>query len=215
LIRDDQRRFPRVPTRFRVEYTVGDKTARGRASTLGGGGLFLLSPAVLSPDTEVVLRFRPAKHLPLIEAKGKVRYALPGKGSGVEFTQLSEENFHLILRLIHHKVANRRKHSRAPLATQVYCRECMSLAFSRDVSLGGMFIETHNPLPVGSQVSLRFHLNDGGPIVVTAAEVKYSVQKLGMGVELVELSPTDRKRIADYVASSPKSSQPANPDSRP
>jgi c-di-GMP-binding flagellar brake protein YcgR len=215
LIRDDQRRFPRVPTKFRVEYTVGDKTARGRASTLGGGGLFLLSPAVLSPDTEVVLRFRPSKHMPLIEAKGKVRYALPGKGSGVEFTQLSEENFHLILRLIHHKLANRRRYSRAPLATQVYCRECMSLAFSRDASLGGMFIETHNPLPVGSQVSLRFHLNDGGPIVVTAAEVKYSVQELGMGVEFVELSPTDRKRIAAHIASAAKPSGPPNSDPRP
>jgi c-di-GMP-binding flagellar brake protein YcgR len=215
LTRDAQRRFPRVLTKFRVEYTVGDKTARGRASTLGGGGLFLLSPAILSPNTEIVLRFRPAKHLPFIEAKGKVRYALPGKGSGVEFTQLSEENLHLILRLIHHKLANRRRYSRAPLATQVYCQECMSLAFSRDVSLGGMFIETGNPLPVGSEVSLRFHLDDGGPIVVTAAEVKYSVQKLGMGVEFVELPPADRKRIADYVASAPKSSPPADADSEP
>jgi len=215
LTRDEQRRFPRVPAKFHVEYTVGNKTARGQASTLGGGGLFLLSPAILSPGTEVVLRFRPAKHLPFIEAKGKVRYALPGKGSGVEFTQLSEANLHLILRLIHHKLANRRKHSRAPLATQVYCRECMSLAFARDVSLGGMFIETRNPLPVGSQVSLRFHLNDGGPIVMTAAEIKYSVQKLGMGVEFVELSPADRKRIAAHIAGAAKPSGPPNSASRP
>lgn len=215
MIGHGQRRFPRVPAKFHVEYTVGNKTVRGRASTLGGGGLFLLSPAILSPDTEVVLRFRPAKHLPFIEAKGKVRYALPGKGSGVEFTQLRDENLRLILRLIHHKLANRRKHSRAPLATQVYCGECMSLAFARDISLGGMFIETADPLPVGSQVSLRFHLNDGGPIVVTAAEVKYFVQELGMGVEFAELSPTDRKRITGHVTSAAKPSGPPNSDSRP
>lgn len=211
----ERREFPRVPAKFAVEYTVGDKTIRGRASTLGGGGLFLLAPAMLPAGTEVGLRFRPARHLPFIQARGKVRYTLPDRGTAVEFTQLSEEDHQMILRLIHHKLADRRKYQRVPLATQVYCQECMSLAFSRDLSLGGMFVETRDPLPVGSEINLRFHLGDGGSIVVALAEVKYSITKLGMGVEFLEISPADRKRIEDYVAKSPKLPDPTGNDDLP
>jgi c-di-GMP-binding flagellar brake protein YcgR len=105
-------------------------------------------------------------------------------------------------------MANRRRYPRVPLATQIYCQECMSVAFSRDLSQGGMFIETHDPARVGSEVTVRFHLGDGGPIVVALAEVKYSIAKLGMGVEFVEMSPADHKRIDDCVARSPKLAEP-------
>jgi len=190
-----------------VKYTLGDRTVRARASSLGGGGLFLQDQE-LPEGTEISLRFRPARHLPVIQARGVVRYTLPGKGSGVEFTQIRPESHQMILRLIHSKSANRREHPRVPLATQIYCQESMSLAFSRDVSRGGMFVETRDPLPIGSEITIRFHLNDGGPIVVALAEVKYHVTKLGMGVQFLELSPEDCKRIDDYVAKSPHLAEP-------
>jgi c-di-GMP-binding flagellar brake protein YcgR len=167
-----------------------------------------LRDQTLAEGSEISLRFRPAKHLPVVQVRGRVCYTLPGRGSGVEFIEIRDEDHEMILRLIRHKLANRRSSPRVPLATQIYCQECMSLAFSRDLSQGGMFIEAHDPAPVGSQVNLRFHLNDGGPIVVALAEVKYSVTKLGMGVEFVEMSPADRKRIDDYVARSPKLAEP-------
>jgi c-di-GMP-binding flagellar brake protein YcgR len=207
----ERRKFPRVQAKFAVEYTVGDKTIRGRASTLGGGGLFLLSPAFLPEGAEVGLRFRPARHLPFIQARGKVCYTLPDRGTAVEFTQLSDQDHEMILRLIHHKMANRRKFPRVPLATQIYCDECMSIAFSKDLSRGGMFIETRDPLPAGSQINLRFHLNDGGPIVLAFAEVRYSITKLGMGVQFLEIAAADRKRIDDYVAKFPELAEP-NPE---
>ena len=84
----------------------------------------------------------------------------------------------------------------------------MSLTFSRDVSRGGMFVDTRDPLPIGTEIALCFHLNDGGPIVVALGEVKYHVTKLGMGVQFLELSPADRKRIDDYVAKSAKLVEP-------
>jgi Tfp pilus assembly protein PilZ len=162
----------------------------------------------LAEGTEISLRFRPAKHLPVVRVRGRVCYTLPGRGSGVEFVEMRREDHEMILRLIHHKMANRRRYPRVPLATQIYCQDCMSLAFSRDLSQGGMFVETRDPLPVGAEITLRFHLNDGGPIIVALAEVKYSVTKLGMGVEFLEMSPADQKRIDDYVASSPKLAEP-------
>jgi c-di-GMP-binding flagellar brake protein YcgR len=208
LTRKESRLYPRVFTVFSVEYTLGDRTVQARATSLGGGGLFLQSQS-LAEGTEITLRFRPARHLPVMEVRGRIRYMLPGKGSGVEFVEIRHEDHQMILRLIHSKTANRRKHPRVPLATQIYCQECMSLAFSRDVSRGGMFVDTRDPLPIGSEITLRFHLNDGGPIVVALAEVKYHVTKLGMGIQFLELSPADRKRIDDYVAKTPKLPEPS------
>jgi uncharacterized protein (TIGR02266 family) len=207
--RENLRQFPRVPAHFSVDYTVGSKSFRCQASTLGGGGLFLEDSAAYPLGTELSLRFRPARHLPLVEASAVVRYNVPGKGCGVKFTRINPQHHEMILRLIHHKTGDKRKFPRVALATQIYCEALMSLAFSRDVSLGGMFIETHDPLPVGSQIELRFHLNDGGPIVTATAEVRYSVTRLGMGVQFIDMAPSDRKRIADYVAKSEPLSEPA------
>jgi Tfp pilus assembly protein PilZ len=207
LVTEDFRKYPRVPSAIPVEYTLGDRTVRARATTLGGGGLFL-QDQTLAAGSEISLRFRPAKHLPVVQVRGRVCYTLPGRGSGVEFIEIRHEDHEMILRLIRHKMANRRRYPRVPLATQIYCQECMSVAFSRDLSQGGMFIETHDPARVGSEVTVRFHLGDGGPIVVALAEVKYSIAKLGMGVEFVEMSPADHKRIDDCVARSPKLAEP-------
>jgi c-di-GMP-binding flagellar brake protein YcgR len=202
LKKPNARKYPRVPSKFTVEYTVGDKKLRTRASTLGGGGLFLEKSQELTPGSEVAVRFRPAKHLPFVEARAKVCYVTPDQGAGLEFTELSPEHNQIILRLIHRKTANRRESPRAPLATQIQCEGCMALAFSRDVSTGGMFVETSIPCEVGTRVELRFHVNDGGPIIVTSAETKYIVPKLGMGVEFVDLSPSDRERLENYVKGS-------------
>jgi c-di-GMP-binding flagellar brake protein YcgR len=207
LVKHEFRKYPRVPTTIPVKYTFGDRTVRARASQLGGGGLFLQGQA-LPEGAEISLRFRPARHLPVVQVRGRVCYTLPDRGSGVEYIEIRHEDHEMILRLIHHKMANRRRAPRVPLVTQIYSQECMSLAFSRDLSQGGMFIETRDPLPVGSEITLRFHLNDGGPIVVALADVKYSITKLGMGVEFLELSPADRKRIDDCVAKLPKLTAP-------
>ncbi len=149
--------------------------------------------------TEIALRFRPAKHLPVIETKAKVCYQVPGQGAAIEFTDIDPQRRNQLLRLIHHKTADRRKYARAPLATQIQCQECMTLAFSRDVSPGGMFIYTKEPLPVGSRVNLRFNLDDGGPVVVSVAEFTYDVAKLGMGIQFIDIRAADRNRLEAYV----------------
>jgi hypothetical protein len=203
LSRKNLRRYPRVAVTFPVEITLGDKTIRGRASTLSGGGLCLEGQEDIAVGTVISLQFRPAKHLPVMEAKARVCYHLPGQGAALEFTEINPDHRQLLLRLIHRKTADKRQHPRAPLATQVECQDCVSLAFSRDVSLGGLFIETSEPLPINTEVNLRFHLNSDDPVVIALGRVCYQVPKIGMGIEFVELSPDDRKRIEAYVARSP------------
>lgn len=203
--------YPRVGVDLPVELSYAGKTLRERATTLGGRGMFLAFTSPLPLGCEIDLRFRPAKHLPVLQTKAKVLYQIPQKGTGVQFTEIDAQDRQMLLRLIHHRLADRRKYPRAPLATRVLCNESMSLAFSRDVSLGGMFVGTSQPVPVGSELRLRFHLEDGGPVIVADGEVAYQVEKLGMGVRFNDLSPDDRNRIEAYVGKSAVVTDPAAP----
>jgi PilZ domain-containing protein len=199
VTRKENRKYPRVPVRFPVECRVGEKTLRARAAILGGGGLLLELTDPPPPGTVISLRFRPAKHLAYINAKATILYHLPGQGVALEFTDLPAEDRDLILRLVEHKKGDRREFPRVRLATQVETGANVMLTYSRDVSLGGMFVESKSPLPTGSILTLRFNL-DSETSVEAKAVVTYQVKKFGMGVQFLDLAPEHRKSIEDYVS---------------
>lgn len=182
-----------------VDYAVDGESFRGVAVTLSGGGLLINGTEGLAPGKLVSLRIRPAKHRPVIAVKGVVINILEGKAAAIEFTEISTDDRNVILRWILQKTGDRRRFARAPLATQVECDRCMTLAFSRDVSLAGMFIETELPLPVGSSLKVRFNLNQKDPVVTASATVAYNLEKMGMGILFNEMDPSDRKAIREYV----------------
>lgn len=198
--RSRYRKYPRVPANIAVDFTSEGGTERTRASWLGGGGLFLGTTQEIPPGTEITVRFRPAKHLPVVSARGVVRYRISERGVGIEFTDIDPGHREMILRLIHHRMVERRKYPRAPLATQVEHAEGTQIGFSKDISVGGMFIEVTRPLAVGTRVNVLFHLDDGGDAVKAEAEVLYSVVKLGIGTSFLNLDPAARRRIEAYVA---------------
>jgi c-di-GMP-binding flagellar brake protein YcgR len=197
---DHHRKYPRVPAEIPVEMTSGSSKEKTRATTMGGGGLFLGTAQRIEPGTEMTVRFRPAKHLPVIQARARVCYVAAGEGLGIEFTDIDPKHREKILRLVHRRLEEKRQHPRAPLATQVEYPEGTLIGFSKDISAGGMFIELTKPIPVGTTLNLIFHLEDGGDAVRAEAEVKYSVLKLGVGVRFLKLEAADCKRIESYVA---------------
>lgn len=215
MSRKDNRRSPRVSVNFPVEFTLGDKTFREHASTLSGGGLFIACQERLEPGTIIPLHFRPAKHLPMMEAKARVCYSIPGRGAAAEFTEIQPEHRQLLLRLIHHKTGDKRHFPRSPLATQIESEQCLSLALSRDVSLGGMFIETSDPPAVDTKLNVRFNLDDDGPAVIAMARVAYQVTKLGMGVEFLEVAAGDIDRLQAYIARSVILPDPTSSETSP
>lgn len=196
------RRYPRLNAHVPVDYMIGNHSSRCFADILGGGGLLLTQVADLEPGDQLWVRFRPAKHLSVIQAKAVV---LPKMdyGTAVEFTEITSEDRHLLLRFIHRKTGDRKILDRAPLATQIQSEQGLSLAFSRDLSLGGMFIETKDHLPVGSPLVVRFNLNEKDKVVITTALVAYHVEKMGMGVLFPELASRHRAAIEEYVESHP------------
>jgi c-di-GMP-binding flagellar brake protein YcgR len=197
------RRYPRLGVRFAVDYTAGDKCFRRFAKTLSGGGLFITSVDGLETGKEILVRFRPAKNLPFIQAKASVRYIVAEQGAAVEFTEISPAERNDLLRLIREKTGDRRLVKRALFATQIECEECMSLAFSRDISLGGMFVETTEPRPVGSTLTVRFNLDHKDKVVTATARVAYILEKMGMGILFSEIAPADLDVIREYIESLP------------
>ncbi len=194
------RRFPRVEGDFPVEYVVRGQTFKAHATILGGCGLYLRTAQQVPCGETLTVVFRPAKRLPKIEARAIVRSVSNTDGIGIEFTSMRPEDQQIILRFIHMKMEEKRQDRRAPFVAQVHYQSTTFLGLSKNISAGGMFVETKESLPIGSELELRFHLDDGEPIIVAKGEVMYVVNKLGLGVRFRDLTEADGKRIENYVA---------------
>ncbi|MHB8656127.1 MAG: PilZ domain-containing protein [Terriglobia bacterium] len=96
---------------------------------------------------------------------------------------------------------DKRQHRRAKLVTQVKC-EAMNrdeLLVTRDVSIGGLFINTKTPLPLDSMVGLSFSLAPGHPAIACKGKVVFSRQDLGMGIEFSDLNAENRQSLEKFV----------------
>ncbi|HEV2233582.1 MAG TPA: PilZ domain-containing protein [Terriglobia bacterium] len=96
---------------------------------------------------------------------------------------------------------DKRQHRRAKLVTHVKC-ESMNrdeLLVTRDISIGGLFINTKTPLPLDSQVGLSFSLAAGHPAITCKGKVVFSRQDMGMGIEFSDLNTESRQSLEKFV----------------
>ena len=79
--------------------------------------------------------------------------------------------------------------------------------YSNDLSEGGIFIETDNPLPQGSELTLRFTLPDvdrvfeikGVVAWVNGVDNKSKKMLMGMGVEFTNMEGDDKSTLDEYI----------------
>jgi hypothetical protein len=57
---------------------------------------------------------------------------------------------------------------------------------SRDVSTGGLFLNTPDPLVPGSQVELCFRVTPEGPQIECSGRVVYALAGVGMGIQFLD-----------------------------
>jgi len=67
----------------------------------------------------------------------------------------------------------------------------------RDLSIGGVFVSTEAPAPVGTAVKLLFALPEGE--VRVEGIVRYADSKKGMGVEFTRMGTGDRARFRELL----------------
>jgi uncharacterized protein (TIGR02266 family) len=101
-----------------------------------------------------------------------------------------------------------RRHERIALALEVEFRTVGNflVAYSTNLSKGGMFIETEEPLPVGATVTLRFAVPGGPPFDVQAVVAWVQAwnteeAKKGMGVRFEHLEARHGEQIDRLVES--------------
>lgn len=107
------------------------------------------------------------------------------------------------------KGSDHRKHPRVPLAILVQVTSDSIAQFravhARNLSVGGMFIETDKPRAVGSSVFFQFLVKDGGTLIEGLGRVVHASPH-GMGIEFVSvLEPSAsiiQKLVTDRLASS-------------
>ncbi len=71
-----------------------------------------------------------------------------------------------------------------------------------DLSVGGFFIDTLNPLPTGSIITFRFNVTGKGGKTAVLGEGVVAWQTLfqGMGIRFTWISEEDRTKIAEYLS---------------
>ena len=86
----------------------------------------------------------------------------------------------------------RRRHDRSRLIVDVFFdgQDATGVASTKDISLGGLYMNTQTVVPEGSLLTLRIPLGDSQ--VVVNAEVVYSNPGRGLGVRFHGLSEKDR-----------------------
>ncbi len=113
--------------------------------------------------------------------------------------------------------AERRADPRADVNLEVRYRSAQDfmLAYAKNISGGGICIRTAKPLPLNSEVQVRFSL----PGIPTPFEIKglvvwtnpYASQTAfptGMGIKFLELGPDEKKTIDEFVRSQLAGSRP-------
>ncbi len=102
----------------------------------------------------------------------------------------------------------RREESRAEVEIEVRYRTAQEFlaAYSRNISGGGIFIRTQQPLPLNQSVLLRFtlpgiahHFQVRGVVVWANPVSVRSSFPAGMGIKFLQVEPKEQQLIADYI----------------
>src|SRR5215210_7226507 len=100
----------------------------------------------------------------------------------------------------------RRRFERAPITAQVeYELTNSSSGPSRvrrnmaNISLGGLFITTEEPIKQGTRMVVRFELPNKHRVIVIS-RVRYARKGVGLGVEFLNLDDDDKEEIKELMA---------------
>lgn len=84
--------------------------------------------------------------------------------------------------------------------------ETFLFAYLKDISEMGIFIRANDPLSIGTKLRLRFHVDDGEPLVLDGEVTWINPYKKngeninpGMGVRFTQLTPERREQVVALV----------------
>lgn len=89
-----------------------------------------------------------------------------------------------------------------------------------NISKGGFFIETNDPLPVQSEINLVLFIGDLGKKIRVQGKVAWNFDraiasgkmKTGMGIKFTNLTPEDKATLLDFIQEIEKTQEPLPED---
>jgi len=97
----------------------------------------------------------------------------------------------------------RRKFVRIPIHKQIRLKfkdkEQFISNYVQDISLGGMYIKSNNPLPLGTIFNFEFEIGNDFPLISGSCMVVRNDKEndaAGMGIKFLSLDPGSEKLIA-------------------
>jgi len=111
---------------------------------------------------------------------------------------------------------SRRHHRRVETPEGVWafwrCGRTEDTSRVRDLSVGGLFIETRKVCPVGETVELHFLVQDGE--IRANATVRYVKAESGLGLQFETVRNEDQTRFATMVKRLMQAESPGNPTTK-
>src|SRR5271166_2173524 len=117
--------------------------------------------------------------------------------------------------MLSHNSNNRREHARIKINVPVEIRTDASDSPTRgataDISLGGCYIETIFPFPIGTNLDLQLSIET---TILIAATVVTCDPQVGNGIKFVRMLPEDREALEAFLKAqqAPASGSSSQPD---
>ena len=103
-----------------------------------------------------------------------------------------------------------RRDTRKPVALKIgyETMDQFFIDYASNISMGGVFIRTRNPLPVGTRLNIKFNLPNLGQIIETTGIIVHLVHAgddaHGMGLYFDDLDIDNKELIDKLINSAPE-----------
>lgn len=94
--------------------------------------------------------------------------------------------------------AHPRFSARVPVEVHSEGNDTPLYSTTSDISLGGCYIESMYPLPVGASLDLKLQISD---TLLAAGKVVTSHPQVGNGIEFTRMLPEDREQLGEFLES--------------
>ena len=130
-------------------------------------------------------------------ASGVVTY-LTDDGMDVVFSTVEPESSEVLATWLSREPRRSDRYSFAATAQVTECGSSKEqVLITRDLSAGGCFVKTAAPLPKGSRIRVR--IEHARAEFTATARVTDNVTADGMGVEFIEMEPSDRAILQEWL----------------
>ncbi len=220
---EKRRKHPRADATIEVRYKSIKDFLIEYSRNISKGGIFLAAPEPLPEGSKVRLLFYLPESSKEIEILGKVIHTITSEGGrqrrrepgmGIEFIDFSPSSMKEISKYIDGLLAERdivietrREEPRFDARIKVGFKSDRAFLweYSEDISKGGIFIKTANPMPLNSRVQLRLSLPGRSEEISVVGEVIYVLKEgetgrgPGMGLQLIDFEKEGKKEIEEYI----------------